>query len=136
MSAENVEIVREFVSLMDFSARGDQSPRLLNLTAPQVQIDMSRRIFNPEVYEGHAGLHRLVRDVQEVWEGFSVTPERFVDAGERVVVIMTRHGLGRGSGVDVEQRTAGIWTVRDGQVVRVETDIDPQEALKAVGLEG
>jgi ketosteroid isomerase-like protein len=134
MSAENVEIVREFVSLMDFAVRGDQSPRLLDLTAPEVQIDMSRRIFNPEVYEGHAGLHRLVRDVQDVWEGFSVTPERFVDAGERVVVIMTRHGLGRESGVDVEQRTAGIWTVKDGQVVRVETDIDPQEALKAVGL--
>jgi ketosteroid isomerase-like protein len=136
MSQENVEIVREFVSLMDFAARGDQSPRLLNLTAPEVQIDMSRRIFNPEVYEGHAGLHRLVRDVQEVWEGFSVTPERFVDAGERVLVIMTRHGLGRESGVDVEQRTAGIWTVRDGQVIRVETDIDPQEALEAVGLQG
>lgn len=132
-----MEIVREVVSLMDFAARADDlPPRLLDLTASEVQIDMSRRIFNPYVYKGHAGLRRLVRDVQEVWEAFSITPERFVDAGEHVVVIMSRHGRGRESGVDVEQRTAGIWTVRDGQVIRMETDMDPQQALEAVGIEG
>jgi ketosteroid isomerase-like protein len=137
MSQANVEVVREVVSLMDFAARADDLPgRLLELTAPEVEIDMSRRVFNPYVYEGHAGLRRLVRDVQEVWEEFSITPERFVDAGERVVVIMTRHGRGKGSGVAVDQRTAGIWTVGEGKIIRMETDIDPQEALEAVGLAG
>ena len=136
MSRENVEIVREVMDLMNLSraSSGEEDPRLIELFAPDVRIDMSRRVFNPDAYEGHAGLLRLTREVREVWEWFWVTPERFIDADERVVVIETRLGRGRQSGVEVEDRAAVIWTVREGQVVRMETDLDPKEALKAVGL--
>jgi ketosteroid isomerase-like protein len=135
VSQENVELVREVMDLMSRAASGERSRRLVALFAPDVRIDMSRRIFNPDVYEGHAGLQRLGREVREVWEGFSVTPERFIDGGERVVVIETRRGRGRGSGVEVEQQSAVIWTVRDHQIIHAETDLDPREALEAVGLE-
>jgi hypothetical protein len=38
--------------------------------------------------------------------------------------------------VELEARTsATIWTLRDGQVTRVEIGLDRDEALKAVGLE-
>src|SRR5277367_3944679 len=137
MSQENVEVVREVMDLMGSvgeAASDDVKSRLLDLFAPDVQIDMSRRIFNPDVYQGHAGLLRLGQEVQDVWEEFRIIPERFIDAGERVVVIETRRGRGKGSGVEVEQRAGVIWTVRDGQVVHMETDLDPHEALKAVGL--
>lgn len=63
-------------------------------------------------------------------------PEQFIDAGDRVVVLETNHARGRGSGVELETRTyATVWTLRDGQVTRVEIGLDPGEALKAVGLE-
>jgi ketosteroid isomerase-like protein len=68
-----------------------------------------------------------------VWEGFRIEPERFVDAGDRVVVIEVRRGRGSGSGVEVEQRSGVIWTLREGKVVGMETDLDPQEALEAAG---
>jgi hypothetical protein len=62
-------------------------------------------------------------------------PEQFIDAGDRVVVIETIHARGRGSGVVLDiRRSATIWTLRDGQVVRVQIGFDPQEALRAVGL--
>ena len=54
-----------------------------------------------------------------------------------VVVLETIHARGRGSGVELEsQRSATIWTLRDGRVTRVQVGLDPREALKAVGLEG
>src|SRR2546421_2328402 len=136
MSQENVEVVREVMGLLDRAAAdGEVPPRLADLFATGVQIDMSRRVFNPDTYEGHAGLRRLGQEIREVWEEFRITPERFVDAGDRVVVIETRHRRGRGSGIEVEHRSAVIWTLRDGQVIRMETDLHPQEALEVVGPE-
>ena len=134
MSQENVEIVREVMALLSRAASGAPTPELLDLFAPDVTVDMSRRVFNPDVYEGHVGLARLGREVRDVWDEFHVTAERFIDLDDRVLVIETRRGRGTGSGVEVEQRTGVIWTLRQGQVIRMETDLDPQEALKAVGL--
>jgi ketosteroid isomerase-like protein len=134
MSQENVEVVQAVMALMDRGERGERNLRLLDHFATDVEIDMSRRTFNPDVYRGHDGLRRLSREVREVWEVFVITPERFIDAGERVVVVETRRGRGKGSGVEVEDRSAVIWTIREGKVVRMETDLDPQDALEAVGL--
>src|SRR5271157_4775933 len=129
MSQENVKIVREVMDLMNLSqaSGGEENPRLIELSAPDARIGMSRRVFNPDVYEGHAGLRRLIREAREVWESFWVTPERFIEASDRVVVIETRRGRGRESGVEVEDRSAVIWTIRDDRVIDVQTDLDPKE---------
>jgi Ketosteroid isomerase-related protein len=135
-----VEIVREVMALFgnapdESAADGEASKRLSDLISPDVHIDMSRRVFNPDTYDGHEGLRRLAREMQVVWDEFTIVPERFVDAGDRVVVIEIRRGRGRASGVKVEQRAGVIWTLRGGQVVRMETDFDPMQALEAVGLQ-
>jgi ketosteroid isomerase-like protein len=71
-----------------------------------------------------------------VWDTFKVMPERFIDAGDRVVVIETRRGRGRSSGTEVEQRSSAIWTLRAGQVVRMESDVPTEQAVEAVGWRG
>jgi ketosteroid isomerase-like protein len=82
------------------------------------------------------GLARLNEEIRDVWEEFRNVPERFIDAGDRVVVIVTSHVRGRGSGVELATRTyATIWTLCAGQVTRVQVGVDPSEALKTVGLE-
>jgi ketosteroid isomerase-like protein len=135
MSEENVEVVREVMDLMSQPAGPERNRDLLARIAPDVVIDMSRRVFNPDVYEGHAGLQRLGSEVRQIWKDFRIEPERIIDAGERVVVIETRSGHGAGSDVEVQQRSGVIWTLRDDLVVRMETDLEPGEALRAVGLE-
>jgi ketosteroid isomerase-like protein len=135
VSQENVEIVREVMALVG-NGDGDPSERLTDLVAADAQIDRSRRAFNPDRYYGSAGLRRLAREVREVWKDYRVSPDRFVDAGDRVVVIETMHGREEVGGAEVERRSAVIWTLRDGQVIRMQSGFEPQEALKAVGLEG
>lgn len=136
MSAANVELVREAMALIrSMRAGSEPDPRLFELLAPEMTLDMSRRRFNPEVYEGHAGLRRFRREMDEVWEEFVVTPERMIDADEHVVVIESLRGRGRASGVETRSRSASVWTLRDGQIIHMATYREPQEALEAVGLE-
>ena len=65
----------------------------------------------------------------ELWR----EPERFIDAGEHVVVIGTARGTAR-SGVEAQWRQGYVWTVRDGKAIRFRWCNNPQEALEAVGL--
>ena len=136
MSAENVEIVRELMALRERARESGEPVAHTNLLAPDFEIDLSRRVFNPAVYRGIDGLARLNDEISDVWEEFRVVPEQFIDAGDRVVVMEKIRGRGRSSGVEVGTQTyATIWTLRDGQVTRVQVGVDPNEALKAVGLE-
>jgi ketosteroid isomerase-like protein len=52
-----------------------------------------------------------------------------------VVVIETVHARGRASGVELENRTAAIWTLRHGRVTSVRMGVEIDEALKAVRIE-
>jgi ketosteroid isomerase-like protein len=135
MSQENVEIVLEVMDLFNRPQGPDRDAELLARVVPDVVIDMTRRVFNPDTYEGHDGLRRLQGDVASVWQEFRIDPERVIDAGDRVVVIETRHGRGIGSDVEVTQRSGVIWTLRDGLISRMEADLDPEEALESAGLE-
>ena len=135
VSAENVALVREVMALMTASLTDREATRkLFDLIDPDVRIDMSRRVFNPDVYVGHDGVRRLGRDVADVWDEFRLEPERFVDAGDKVVVIEKRYGRGKGSGVVVEQRSAVIWTLCDGKVLGLETEFAPDDVLRAAGV--
>jgi ketosteroid isomerase-like protein len=125
VSASDVELVREVMDLMN-AAQDDPGAmaRLEELIAPDVRIDMSRRVFNPDVYDGHDGLRRLAREVDEVWDEFHLEAESFVDEGDRVLVTETRRGRGKGSGLEVEQRATVAWTVRDGRIASMQVDPD------------
>jgi ketosteroid isomerase-like protein len=136
VSKYNVEVVRRVLALAERARASGVLPQDTDLVAPDAEIDMSRRVFNPDTYRGLDGWVRLNDELREVWDEWRVIPERFIEAGDRVVVFVTIRARGRGSGVALEvTESAEIWTLRDGQVTRVEIGLDPQEALKAVGLE-
>jgi len=99
-------------------------------------IDPAVEYVNPP-YAVEAGTRRgrtALGKVLEVYPDFRVEPERFIDAGEDVVVIGTARGTAR-SGVEAQWRQGYVWTVRDGQAVRFRWFNDPAEALAAVGLQ-
>ena len=77
---------------------------------------------------------RTLAKIRDVYPDFRVEPERYIDAGDEVVVIGTARGTGA-SGVEVQWRQGYVWTVRGGMAVRFRWFNDPAEALEAVGLE-
>jgi ketosteroid isomerase-like protein len=136
MSEENVEIVRR---LFEAVARRD-SATVLALYDPDVEWDGSRHqwaeiLEGPAIFHGHDGLRVWARNYYETWENLEDNIEELIDAGDSVVSIVTTRARGRGSGIDVElKHNAGVWTLRDGRVVRVQWLPNRKEALEAAGL--
>ena len=131
MSQENVEVVREVFAAIN---RGDRETAF-GFADPEIVVDATRRVFNPTTYVGTHGIRAWAADMDEVWDDFRAEVIEFIDAGDSVVVVLRLHGKGTGSGVEVEQSVAGIWTVRNRRIVRVQigyTDVD--EALETAGL--
>jgi hypothetical protein len=93
MSDETLAVVRRAVRALEESARcGELMPALRELSDPHIHIDASRRVFNPDMYDGHSGMARLVREMHDAWEDFSHTTERLVDFGDQVLWIQTIAG--------------------------------------------
>jgi ketosteroid isomerase-like protein len=131
MSQENVDIVRR---CMEYWARRDDS-FLTELVDPDAVLDLSRNVFNPDVYRGYDGFRRYVEVVNEMWDDFEARPEEFVDGGDHVVVAVRISGKGRESRVQTEMRPFNVWTLRDSKVIRLTGGYrDRTDALEAAGL--
>jgi len=124
MSQENVQLVRDIYRLWS----ENQSARHL--------IDPELEYVNPPyaVESGTRHGRGTLTKIREVYPDFRVEPERFVDAGEDVVVIGTARGR-TASGVEAQWRQGYVWTVRDDRAVRFRWFNHPDEALEAVGLQ-
>jgi ketosteroid isomerase-like protein len=132
MSEESLKIVglaHEYLNEGDING-------LIALCDRDFELDMSARALNPETYRGHAGIRRFYSEVSEVWEDFRWEPLRFVEAGEKVVVLLHSHGRGKGSGLEMARDAAMVWTVAEGRAVSVRFHIDQAKALEAAGLTG
>jgi uncharacterized protein len=129
MSRANVEVVRQVFAAI---AAGDRE-RALSFADSAMVVDATRRVFNPLTYHGLDGLRQMLADMDEVWAALRPEAREFLDAGDRVVVTGRMAGKGKGSGVEVEGDFAGVWTVRDGRLVRWEIFTDRAQALEAVG---
>ena len=130
MSQANVEIVRRAHQALN----GGDMDALVVLCDVDFRLDMSDRVFNPAVYAGHDGIRRFYSEVCDVWASYVWEPEELMEAGDNVVALLRSIATGQGSGVEVERRTAMVWTVRQGRATALRFFRDCNEALKAVGL--
>jgi ketosteroid isomerase-like protein len=86
-------------------------------------------------YSGHDGIREYFDDIASAWEEWKVQVHRVVSAPDgRVVIVMTMHMRGKGSGATLSERTGHVWTLRDGKLFRNEPFRSPEEALRYVGL--
>jgi ketosteroid isomerase-like protein len=135
MSQENVAVVRRlYERVPDLADPATTEAVVAELFDPAVHLDLTRRVFNPASYDGHEGVLRSLGEIREIWERFLVRPERFIDAGDEVLVIETVEGRGRTAGVEVVGRSASLYALKHGRVVRLVVYESPSEGLEALGL--
>jgi ketosteroid isomerase-like protein len=127
VSAENVEIVRRAHELLN----AGNIDELLTLCDTEFRLDMSDRIFNPEVYEGHDGIRRFYAEVRDVWEQYVWELEELIERDDNIVAMLRTTGTGRGSGAEVERETAMVWSLRDGCAVALRFFRNRADALSA-----
>ena len=59
-----MQIVRRGLDrLRESYETGAATDGLLDLCAPGIQVDATRRVFNPAVYEGDAGVRRAIQEI-------------------------------------------------------------------------
>jgi ketosteroid isomerase-like protein len=131
--SRNVAIVRRVVESFDEGdleypfAVYDAEIVWENFTPPPPGMD--------EVYHGHDGVRRFWRQWLSSWDRVAFEHERFVDAGDHVVVFQRMDARGRTSGVETDFGDyAQVWTLRDGKVVSMRFYADRDEALAAAGV--
>jgi ketosteroid isomerase-like protein len=129
--AASVEIIR---SLYDAFARGDVGAVLgVFDDAVHWQEAEGYRLAAGNPYVGPqavaAGVFQpLVTDV----EGFTVTPGRFVDGGDTVVVEGRYRGRVTATGTQLDAQFAHVWDLRGGKVVRFQQYTDTRQWAEAM----
>jgi uncharacterized protein len=131
MPQGNAEIVRRAHQALN---RGDVDA-LVGLCDAAFRLDMSDRILNPAVYDGHDGIRRFYAEVRDVWEAYTWEPEKLLASGNEVVALLRSSGRGRGSGIELERQTAMLWTVRGNRLTSLTFFRDRANALEAAGLQ-
>jgi ketosteroid isomerase-like protein len=127
MSQENVELTRQ--AFEHYLRTGELQWESVD---PEVEVH-DHDIPDAGTYRGHDGYRKWLEDWGEAWDSFSMEPERWIDAGDQVVLIFQMTARGKGSGVEVKRRDAIVWTVSDGKTVRIDYYNNEAQALEATG---
>jgi len=127
MAGENVETVRR----ADAALNAGDIDAVIALCDPSFRLDMSDRVFNPAVYDGHEGIRAFYAEVMDVWERFTWEVTDVEEHGELVVAFLESTGKARGSGLELDRRSAMVWRVVEGKAVSLTFYRDPAEALAA-----
>jgi ketosteroid isomerase-like protein len=133
-----VQLVRRSYRMLDDLREAPNGPadRLLReLVHERFELHLPAVYPDSRVFRGPDGLKRWTVRTKEVWGEWRFELQRFIDLGERVVVLVHLVARGGKSGVRLERDTAHVWTLANGRVTRCEVFLDPSEALKELGLE-
>jgi uncharacterized protein len=137
MSRENVDLVRRVYALGDIlSLSPDQIDRAFRDYLDD-QFEARLPPDYPEgepVFRGREGVAQFAAMIRETWDEWHFEPERFLEAGDRVVVFVQIRGKGGASGVPIELESTHVWTIRFGRAVSLQVYRDRTEALEASGL--
>jgi ketosteroid isomerase-like protein len=125
---ERISVVRGFA---DAITRRDVEGAL-ERCHPEIEFFSLLAQLEARPYRGFAGIRRYFKDIEATWEEWRVDVERLVAAPDgRVVIIMSTHMRGIGSGLPFAQRVANLWEFKDEKLWRATLYRDPAEALRA-----
>jgi ketosteroid isomerase-like protein len=127
MSEENVELVR---SIYAGWVNGDYA------VVDWADTEIKFRFFDGREAVGVEAMGSLWRDFIATMDEFTNVPDRFLDAAEDRVLVLTRFGgRSKGGGIPITDLLgASLFTLREGKVVRLSLYTGQKEALEAAGL--
>jgi ketosteroid isomerase-like protein len=119
------EIVRQALT----SLNAGDIEGLVAVCDADFRLDMSDRVLNPFVYEGHDGIRAFYAEVVDVWESFTWEPIELDELDDFVVAVLHSRGKGRGSGLELDRRSSMLWRVDDQRALSLTFYRDPDAAL-------
>lgn len=123
----NVELVKQ---LYDAFKERD-IPKIFSLFADDIKLTQSTELPWGGKYKGHEGAREFFTKLMQNINS-TVVIERFIDAGDNVVVIGRTQGTVNATGVRYNVPITHVWTIEDDEVTRVRYYIDNPTMLEAL----
>lgn len=117
---------------------GGELDLMQDMYAEDGEFDVSAVFTDTQPYKGYESMRRQWDEMWETWEGIRQDPLEVFDlGGGRFLVEVRLWGKGKRSGVEVDQRFAYIYTVReaDEKIVRAQLFGTVEAAMQAVGAQ-
>jgi uncharacterized protein len=130
----NVQLMQD---LYDAFGRGD-IPTVLGAMDPD--IEWSEAEGNPYKPDGKAWhgpdavLNNLFIKLGTEFDGFTVRPMEFYDAGSVVVVEARYTGTYKGTGKNLDAQVCHVWKIRDGKVASFQQYVDTAQLQEVIGV--
>lgn len=145
MSREDVELVQRLQEpfegtdiaaiLRDEAGSAAMRAALSSVYTPDFEGTFDRGAFGRAVYSGLDGLLAVWLDWLSPWVTYRTEIENFIDAAEgRVVVLLRDYGRREGIETEVSIDGAAVWTVRNGQVARIDYYNNHADGLAAAAM--
>jgi ketosteroid isomerase-like protein len=129
MPSEAIALVRRFFEL---TAGDDPAPVVEVLHPDVVWLGAKGGLDEEQVLRGHDAVLEYLQEIREPWRHFEVELERFVEAGDTVVVLSREKAQSRQGGPEMHNDIASMFRVRNGKIVWMRGYLDQDEALKVL----
>ena len=137
MAQEDVEFLKNLfagVGEMDRKALLAALPELIpEVCDPEIEWHEDPQRADGVVHRGHAGVLRSWERWLEGFDEYDAEIEEIVDYGAHVLVTAREHARGAASGARVSSLLFGVYTFRDGKIVRYREFSDEALAREAAG---
>jgi ketosteroid isomerase-like protein len=132
MSQENVELVRRAI---DSFNRGEID-LALDEAHEDLEMDWSNSIGPLKgIYRGRQKVREVWNSFFDAWDSVQWDPEEIFDVGEGRVLLLNHVRMrGRGSGIEIDARSAQLWTISDGKLQSFKLYQSKDDALEAAGV--
>jgi ketosteroid isomerase-like protein len=84
---------------------------------PEVEFESRFAHAGGTTYRGHDGIRGWLADLADAWEDIAVELERTRAVGDRTIALITLHGKGRASGIELHERAAHEIRWREGRLL-------------------
>lgn len=132
----NVQILEDVYE----AAARDDIPSVLNAFASDIEWrEAEGHPYQPDGkpwFGVDAVRQNLFANLDSEWDGFTVTPVEFHDAGDTVVVECRYTGVHSSTGKTLDAQACHVWKLRDGRVRSFQQYVDTAQLFDVMGLDG
>jgi len=111
-------------------------PATVKAFDPQIEWTEPAEFPGGGTYHGHAGVQAYLSQSRARWAEGSSEPERFIVAGDKIIVFVHVRVRLKDSGEWHERRLADVFTFRTGKAIRMRAFADRRQALEWAGVKG
>lgn len=109
-------------------------PAAVKFFDPQIERIEPPGFPSSGTYRGHAELKAHWSQSRETWAEGSCEPEKFIVAGDKIIVFLHVHVRLKSKQEWIDAHIADVFTFRNGKVIQMRTFAERQQALEWAGI--